>query len=71
MAYVSTTQNAHGAAGFAAAVESLARRFSQYRLYRRTLAEMEELSDRERSDLGFSRQSSRAAAYEAVYGARG
>lgn len=71
MAYASTAQSAHGAAGFAAAVESLAERFTKYRLFRRTLAEMEELNDRERSELGFSRQSPRAAAYEAVYAARG
>ncbi|MDQ2089283.1 DUF1127 domain-containing protein [Marimonas arenosa] len=71
MAYANTAQSTHGAAGFAAAIEVLTERFNQYRLYRRTLAELAELSDRERSDLGFSRQSPRAAAYEAVYGARG
>ncbi|MEZ5715859.1 MAG: DUF1127 domain-containing protein [Paracoccaceae bacterium] len=71
MAFVSTAQHAQGAARFAAAIETLTRRVNQYRLYRRTLAELAELSDRERSELGFSRQSPRAAAYEAVYGVRG
>jgi len=71
MVHASTTQRAHVAAGFASAVEALAERFSMYRLYRRTLAEMDGLSDRERSELGFSRQSPRAAAHQAVYGARG
>jgi len=71
MAYASTTQRAHAAAGFASAIEALAERFTRYRLYRRTIAEMAELSVRERSELGFSRQSPRAAAYQAVYGARG
>ena len=38
------------------------------RLYRRTLRELNDLSDRELNDLGLSRSSVRAAAHGAVYG---
>lgn len=42
---------------------------ADYRLYRRTLAELEGLSNRELRDLGISRFSVRQIAREAVYGA--
>jgi uncharacterized protein YjiS (DUF1127 family) len=42
---------------------------SDYRLYRRTLAELEGLSNRELRDLGISRHLVRQIAREAVYGA--
>lgn len=41
---------------------------SDYRLYRRTLAELEGLSNRELRDLGISRFAVRQVAYDAVYG---
>jgi uncharacterized protein YjiS (DUF1127 family) len=41
---------------------------SDYRLYRRTLAELEGLSNRDLRDLGISRFSVRQVAYDAVYG---
>ena len=40
---------------------------AQYRTYRRTLAELEALTDRELCDLGISRLSIRAIAYRAAY----
>lgn len=42
---------------------------ADYRLYRKTLAELEQLNDRELNDLGISRFSVREIAREAVYGA--
>lgn len=42
-------------------------RFAQYRTYRKTLEELESLTDRELSDLGISRHSVRAIAYRAAY----
>ena len=42
-------------------------RFAQYRTYRRTLDELEALSDRELADLGVSRHLIRAVAYRAAY----
>ena len=41
---------------------------ADYRLYRRTLAELEGLSNRELRDLGISRFSVRQIARDAVYG---
>lgn len=41
---------------------------ADYRLYRRTLAELEGLSNRELRDLGISRYSVRQIARDAVYG---
>lgn len=42
-------------------------RFAQYRTYRKTLDELQSLTDRELSDLGISRHSVRAIAYRAAY----
>ena len=42
-------------------------RFAQYRTYRKTLDELQALSDRELSDLGISRHSVRSIAYRAAY----
>ena len=76
MAHVSTNQAVSerisvGATGIVSAIETLTERFARYRLYRRTLAELSTLTDHERTDLGFSGQSPRVAAHEAVYGSRG
>ncbi|GAA6207129.1 hypothetical protein NBRC116601_04220 [Cognatishimia sp. WU-CL00825] len=43
-------------------------RFTQYRLYRKTVSELQGLSARELSDLGLSRSGIKAAALNAVYG---
>jgi len=40
---------------------------AQYRTYRRTLTELEALTDRELCDLGISRHSIRSIAYRAAY----
>ena len=40
-----------------------------YRLYRQTLGELEQLNDRELRDLGLSRLAIRDVAYDSVYGA--
>jgi uncharacterized protein YjiS (DUF1127 family) len=42
--------------------------FAAWRLYRRTLDELRELSNRELADLGLNRSMLRRAAFEAVYG---
>jgi uncharacterized protein YjiS (DUF1127 family) len=42
--------------------------YTRYRIFRTTLAEMQELSDRELADLGLSRSMLRRSAYEAAYG---
>ena len=40
-----------------------------YRVYRQTLGELEQLNDRELRDLGLSRFAIRDVAYDSVYGA--
>ena len=42
--------------------------YAAWRVYRRTLAELQELSVRELDDLGLNRGNIQAAAYEAAYG---
>lgn len=43
-------------------------RYARYKIFRDTLAEMQELTDRELADLGLSRSMIRREAYEAAYG---
>lgn len=73
MAYADSTKShatAHGLAGLAPALANLTERFAKYRMFRRTYAELAELSPREMEDLGLSSYNLRAAAHEAVYGKR-
>jgi len=46
------------------------RRFADYRLYRRSVSELYDLSVRELADLGLHRGEIRRVAYETVYGQR-
>jgi uncharacterized protein YjiS (DUF1127 family) len=48
-------------------ISGVSARFAQYRTYRKTLDELQSLTDRELSDLGISRYSIRAIAYRAAY----
>jgi uncharacterized protein YjiS (DUF1127 family) len=50
-------------------VARLNKALADYRTYRRTYAELAQLTDRELADLGISRASIRDIAREAVYGA--
>lgn len=52
-----------------AALKSLPARYAQFRLYRRTVAELSALSTRDLADLGLSRAQIRTVAREAAYGA--
>ncbi|WP_137702197.1 DUF1127 domain-containing protein [Marimonas lutisalis] len=72
MAYTTAnnTVPAHGLAALALRAEALVERINRYRLYRRTLAEMADMSAHEFDELGFSHANLRAAAYEAVYGSQ-
>lgn len=45
----------------------LSKAFADWRLYRRTLAELQGMSDRDLADLGVSRLSIRDIAFDAVY----
>jgi uncharacterized protein YjiS (DUF1127 family) len=71
MAYVNTTGRAEGRGALttlAGAVHALQARMARRALYRRTLAELSALGNRELNDMGLSRASLRAVAHEAVYG---
>ncbi|MBT8424912.1 MAG: DUF1127 domain-containing protein [Silicimonas sp.] len=69
MSMINEVNKAHrgtdnGLTGF---LGGLTTRFAQYRTYRRTLDELERLSDRELADLGISRLGLRSIAYRAAY----
>ncbi|WP_434287938.1 DUF1127 domain-containing protein [Celeribacter sp. SCSIO 80788] len=70
MAYANDINSAAPAssASFGGVFKSLAERFARYRVYRETLLELSVLDDRDLADLGMSRASIRAVAYEAAYG---
>jgi uncharacterized protein YjiS (DUF1127 family) len=70
MAHADTSRGVTAFHGLAAAFEALIERHRQHRLYRRTVAELSQLTARERADLGLSGHNLRTAAHEAVYGAR-
>ena len=55
--------------GVTGMIEAARARFAQYRVYRKTLSELGELSNRELADLGLSRSGIRGKAIEVVYGA--
>ena len=55
--------------GLAGRIEGIRTSYAQWRVYRRTVAELSALSDRDLSDLGLGRASIRAVALEAAYGA--
>lgn len=48
-------------------IGGLSQRFARYRTFRRTLDELESLSDRELADLGMHRASIRGIAYRSAY----
>ncbi|MFV0512804.1 MAG: DUF1127 domain-containing protein [Jhaorihella sp.] len=71
MAY-STHMNAHKAAGLAnptALIESALDRLRTHLRYRRTLAELSQLDNRQLADLGLNRSMLQSTARRAVYGA--
>lgn len=49
-------------------IGKVAQGMARYRTYRRTLGELEQLTDRELADLGISRLQVRSIAYQAAYG---
>ena len=65
MNFPSATKTQGATGGFFAAI---AKAFADYRLYTRTVAELNTLSPRELQDLGLSRFVIRDVAREAVYG---
>ena len=70
MAYVNTDRRTGAALSgrLSATLDTVRERYARYRIYRRTLSELGELSERELNDLGLNRSMLRACAYEAAYG---
>lgn len=70
MAYVSSNRTTTASLGarLSEMGKQAAEAFAAWRLYRRTLDELRELSNRELADLGLNRSMLRRAAFEAVYG---
>lgn len=60
----SATSARHRTGGF---IGGLNRRFSQYKTYRKTVGELEALTERELADLGVHRSQIRGIAYKAAY----
>jgi uncharacterized protein YjiS (DUF1127 family) len=66
LSYGAQTRALHAADGFFA---RLRKSLADHRLYRDTIDELSQLSDRELSDLGIHRTQIREIALESVYGA--
>lgn len=61
------TAGRHQDARFAGFIGGMTKRFAQYSTYRRTLDELNTLTERELADLGISRAQIRSIAYKAAY----
>ena len=71
MAFANTVQTHDVRTGdrFSNVFTNLTARYEAYKVYRKTFAELSDLSDRDLADLGIHRSSLRAIANEAAYGA--
>ena len=69
MAYANTTAlpTVSFFARIGSALDALATRYKQYRLYRETFDSLNDLSDRELADLGLCRSNLRGTAFAVVY----
>jgi len=67
MAYAQDIRATEGTLSLA--LRNISERVARYRVYRNTLRELGELTNRDLADLGIHRSSIRAIAYEAAYGA--
>lgn len=65
---INPSQTSAPSARVSGVVADLKARFTRYRVYRNTLNELSDLSQRELDDLGLSRAMLRRVAYEAAYG---
>ena len=68
MAFVTTTSAVRSPRSGETLIGKLMAAFSRYRLYSRTITELNQLNDRELADLGLSRGSIMSVAHEAAYG---
>ena len=68
MTYVNQTAPLTAGRGIGATFGEWRAAYAKHRIFRRTLRELDALTDRELNDLGLSRSMIRSAAHEAVYG---
>lgn len=68
MAFLTNTIHVPFANRFTAVVASMITDFTNYRMYRKTIVELQKLNDRELNDLGLSRSEIKFSATQAVYG---
>ncbi len=68
MAYFTQTHETPISIRFSIAATSLVQDIKNYRMYRKTVTELQKLTSRELDDLGLNRSSIKASAIEAVYG---
>jgi len=69
MANITTNARDFGRTETLGFVAHVRKAFADYLLYRRTVAELDALSNRELADLGLSRFAIKRVAFESVYGA--
>lgn len=70
MAFITDTRsNGFSFAGASGIVKSTQERFAAFKVYRATLTELNDLSNRELADLGIHRSAIKGIALEAAYGA--
>lgn len=68
MAFLTDTLHTPFASKFAATLSTLIADAQNYRMYRKTVAELSSLSNNELFDLGLNRSTIKTSAIEAVYG---
>ena len=68
MAFLTETHNTPISVRFSIAASKLVQDIKNYRMYRKTIAELEKLTYRELDDLGLNRSGIKAIARQAVYG---
>jgi uncharacterized protein YjiS (DUF1127 family) len=68
MAYFTETHETPISVRFSIATSRLVQDIKNYRMYRKTIAELEKLTYRELDDLGLNRSGIKTIAREAVYG---
>jgi len=68
MTFMNSTQTTPIANTLRGTLADVGERWTQYRTYRRTLAELSVLSNRDLADLGLHRSALRGIAWKATYG---
>ena len=68
MAYLNQSQPVAAGSGFSAFLQNRRASYAKWRLYLRTMRELQSLTDHELADLGIARGNLNAIAHEAVYG---